>query len=114
MFYPNALRELTFSLPLTPSDVDVVRSLAQITRKLEMHGSAQLQRRKSVVEAIRLKRAGTNRSFKNVIRISASEVLKTLIVSAPAETWLANLQCFPTNCHQWRQEIDCEMPSDFR
>ena len=38
MFYPNALRELTFSLPLAPSDVDVVRSLAQITRKLETHG----------------------------------------------------------------------------
>ncbi len=38
MFHPNALRELTFSLPLTPSDVDVVRSLAQITRKLETHG----------------------------------------------------------------------------
>ena len=38
MFYPNALRELTFSLPLTPSDVDVVRGLAQITRKLETHG----------------------------------------------------------------------------
>jgi hypothetical protein len=38
MFYPNALRELTFGLPLTPSDVDVVRSLAQITRKLETHG----------------------------------------------------------------------------
>ncbi len=38
MFYPNALRELTFSLPLTPSDVDVVRSLAQITRKLVTHG----------------------------------------------------------------------------
>jgi hypothetical protein len=38
MFYPSALRELTFSLPLAPSDVDVVRSLAQITRKLEMHG----------------------------------------------------------------------------
>jgi len=38
MFYPNALRELKFSLPLTPSDVDVVRSLAQITRKLETHG----------------------------------------------------------------------------
>ena len=37
MFHPNALRELTFSLPLTPSDVDVVRSLAQITRKLETH-----------------------------------------------------------------------------
>jgi hypothetical protein len=38
MFHPNALRELTFSLPLTPSDVDVVRSLAQFTRKLETHG----------------------------------------------------------------------------
>jgi hypothetical protein len=38
MFYPNARRELTFSLPLTPSDVDVVRGLAQITRKLETHG----------------------------------------------------------------------------
>jgi hypothetical protein len=38
MFHPNALRELTFSLPLTPSDVDVVRSLALITRKLETHG----------------------------------------------------------------------------
>ena len=38
MFHPNALRELTFSLPLTPSDVDVVRSLAQITRKLETQG----------------------------------------------------------------------------
>ena len=37
MFHPNALRELTFSLPLTPSDVDVVRSLARITRKLETH-----------------------------------------------------------------------------
>jgi hypothetical protein len=37
-FHPNALRELTFGLPLTPSDVDVVRSLAQITRKLETHG----------------------------------------------------------------------------
>jgi hypothetical protein len=38
MFHPNALREVTFGLPLTPSDVDVVRSLAQITRKLETHG----------------------------------------------------------------------------
>ena len=38
MFHPNALREFTFSLPLTPSDVDVVRSLAQSTRKLETHG----------------------------------------------------------------------------
>jgi hypothetical protein len=38
MFHPNALRKFTFSLPLTPSDVDVVRSLAQITRRLETHG----------------------------------------------------------------------------
>ena len=38
MFHPNALRELTFSLPLTPSDVDVVRSLTRITRKPETHG----------------------------------------------------------------------------
>jgi hypothetical protein len=38
MFHPTALREFTFSLPLAPSDVDVVRSLAQITRKLETHG----------------------------------------------------------------------------
>ena len=37
MFHPNALREFTFSLPLAPSDVDVVRSLAQITRKLHTH-----------------------------------------------------------------------------
>jgi hypothetical protein len=36
-FHPNALREFTFSLPLTPSDVDVARSLAQITRRLETH-----------------------------------------------------------------------------
>jgi hypothetical protein len=34
-FHPIALHEFTFSLPLTPSDVDVVRSLAQITRRLE-------------------------------------------------------------------------------
>jgi hypothetical protein len=37
MFHPNARRELTFSLPLTPSDVDVVRGLARITQKLEAH-----------------------------------------------------------------------------
>jgi hypothetical protein len=36
-FHPNALREFTFSLPLTPSDIDVVRSLAEITRRLETH-----------------------------------------------------------------------------
>jgi hypothetical protein len=38
MFHPNALRDLAFSLPLTPSDVDVVRSLARIIQKLETHG----------------------------------------------------------------------------
>jgi hypothetical protein len=38
MFHPSALRELTFSLPLTPSDVDVVRSLTRITQQLETHG----------------------------------------------------------------------------
>jgi hypothetical protein len=37
MFHPNALRDLTFSLPLTPSDVDVVRSLSRSTRKLQTH-----------------------------------------------------------------------------
>jgi len=38
MFHPNARRELTFSLPLTPSDVNIVRSLARITQKLQAHG----------------------------------------------------------------------------
>jgi hypothetical protein len=38
MFHPKTLRDLTFSLPLTPSDVDVVRSLSRSTRKLETHG----------------------------------------------------------------------------
>jgi hypothetical protein len=37
MFHPNALRDLTFSLPLTPLDVDVVRSLSRSTRKLQTH-----------------------------------------------------------------------------
>jgi len=36
-FHPKALREFPFSLPLTPLDVDVVRSLTQITRRLETH-----------------------------------------------------------------------------
>jgi hypothetical protein len=35
-FHPNALYE--FTLPLTPLDVDVVRSLAQISRRLATHG----------------------------------------------------------------------------
>jgi len=37
MFHPNALREFTFSLPLTPLDVDIVRSLMQISRRLGTH-----------------------------------------------------------------------------
>jgi hypothetical protein len=36
-FHPKALCEFPFSLPLTPLDVDVVRSLTQITRRLETH-----------------------------------------------------------------------------
>jgi hypothetical protein len=36
-FHPKALCEFPFSLPLAPLDVDVVRSLTQITRRLEMH-----------------------------------------------------------------------------
>ena len=36
-FHPNALCEFTFSLPLTPSEVDVVRSLTQISRRLQTH-----------------------------------------------------------------------------
>jgi len=38
MFHPNERRELTFSLPLTPSDIDIVRSLAATTQKLEARG----------------------------------------------------------------------------
>ena len=34
-FHPNALREFKFNLPLTPLDVDIVRSLTQISRRLE-------------------------------------------------------------------------------
>jgi hypothetical protein len=36
-FHPKTLCEFPFSLPLTPLDVDVVRSLTQITRRLETH-----------------------------------------------------------------------------
>jgi hypothetical protein len=36
-FHPNALCESAFSLPLTPLDVDIVRSLTQISRRLETH-----------------------------------------------------------------------------
>jgi hypothetical protein len=39
-FHPNALREFTFSLPLTPLDVDIVRSLTQISRRLETHSQS--------------------------------------------------------------------------
>ena len=38
LFHPNAGDELTFSLPLAPSDIDIVRSLARITQKLQRHG----------------------------------------------------------------------------
>ena len=36
-FHPNALCESAFSLPLTPLDVDIVRSLTQISRRLATH-----------------------------------------------------------------------------
>ena len=36
-FHPKALCEFTFSLPLTPLDVDIVRSLTQISRRLGTH-----------------------------------------------------------------------------
>ena len=36
-FHPNALCESAFSLPLTPFDVEIVRSLTQISRRLETH-----------------------------------------------------------------------------
>jgi len=36
-FHPKALCGFPFSLPLTPLDVDVVRSLTQITQRLERH-----------------------------------------------------------------------------
>jgi len=36
-FHPKALCELTFSLPLTPSEIDAVRTLTQIGRRLQTH-----------------------------------------------------------------------------
>ena len=36
-FHPNALCESAFTLPLTPLDVDIVRSLTRISRRLETH-----------------------------------------------------------------------------
>ncbi len=39
-FHPNALCELTFNLPLMPLEVDVVRSLTQISRRLETHSQS--------------------------------------------------------------------------
>jgi hypothetical protein len=39
-FHPNALCESAFTLPLSPSDVDVVRSLAQINQRLETHSQS--------------------------------------------------------------------------
>jgi hypothetical protein len=39
-FHPNALCESAFTLPLTPFDVDVVRSLAQINQRLKTHSQS--------------------------------------------------------------------------
>jgi hypothetical protein len=39
-FHPNALCEFTFSLPLAPLDVDIVRSLTQISRRLKTHSQS--------------------------------------------------------------------------
>jgi hypothetical protein len=39
-FHPNALCEPAFTLPLTPFDVDVVRSLTQIHQRLETHSQS--------------------------------------------------------------------------
>ena len=39
-FHPNALCEFAFSLPLSPLDVDIVRSLTQISRSLETHSQS--------------------------------------------------------------------------
>jgi hypothetical protein len=39
-FHPNALCESAFTLPLTPLDVDIVRSLTQISRRLETHSQS--------------------------------------------------------------------------
>ena len=36
-FHPNPRCESAFSLPLTPLDVDIVRSLTQISRRLGTH-----------------------------------------------------------------------------
>jgi hypothetical protein len=36
-FHPTALCEFTLSFPLTPLDVDIVRGLTQISRRLETH-----------------------------------------------------------------------------
>jgi hypothetical protein len=39
-FHPNTLCESAFTLPLTPFDVDIVRSLTQINRRLETHSQS--------------------------------------------------------------------------
>jgi hypothetical protein len=39
-FHPKALYDFPFCLPLTPLDVDVVRSLTQIARGLETHSQS--------------------------------------------------------------------------
>jgi hypothetical protein len=39
-FHPNALCESAFTLPLTPFDLEVVRSLTQINQRLETHSQS--------------------------------------------------------------------------
>jgi len=39
-FHPKALCESMFSLPLTPLDVEIVRSLTQISRRLETYSQS--------------------------------------------------------------------------
>jgi hypothetical protein len=39
-FHPNALCDSAFTLPLTPFDVDIVRSLMQINQRLETHSQS--------------------------------------------------------------------------
>jgi len=39
-FRPNALCESVFTLPLTPLDLDIVRSLTQASRRLETHSQS--------------------------------------------------------------------------
>ena len=39
-FHPNALCESAFTLPLTPFDVDIMRSLTQIHQRLQTHSQS--------------------------------------------------------------------------